>query len=123
MGAALASVTYHIAIFETDFPYIALPRDLFLALHRYLGIDASGIVDCKLRSKLPNLTVALRFAEFPLSPMEYIIDIGNGRCMSAFVERERDEKVVILGSAFLRGFYMIFDADDKTVSCECLFIL
>jgi hypothetical protein len=119
MGSKMAGLNYHIAVFETDFPYIALPRGILIELNKYLGINASGIVDCKHRSKLPNLMVGLRHAEFPLTHMEYIIDIGEGRCMSAFVEKQGDEKLVMLGSAFLRGFYTIFDADDRTVSCEC----
>jgi hypothetical protein len=119
MGSKMAGVNYHIAVFETDFPYIAIPRGILIELNKYLGIDASGMVDCKHRSKLPNLMVALRYGEFPLTQMEYIIDIGEGRCMSAFVEKQGDDKLVVLGSAFLRGFYTIFDADDRTVSCEC----
>jgi hypothetical protein len=119
------------ATFETEFPFIGLPEKYVRILDEALGMVNAGkswenirSVDCSERKMLHNISISLGREEFVISPWEYTIetdmgDLGGGRrCASAFVPNEDGGKDVVLGSAFLRAFYEVFDMDRKTVSCK-----
>jgi saccharopepsin len=121
-----------IAVFETEFPFIGLPGELVKILDAQLGMDNAGkgwehlrSIDCSKRKLLHNITITLGGEEFVLSPWEYTIETDAGgfsegrRCASAFVPNEIGQgSNIVLGSAFLRAFYGVFDVDRRTVSCE-----
>jgi hypothetical protein len=77
---------------------------------------------CLVRSV--SLTIAGH--TFILSPFDYTtewkFDGSPMICVSAFsifdLEEDDDPKQIILGSAFLRKYYSIYDYDSKVVGCK-----
>jgi len=128
IGDASVDFDGGVAVFETDFPFIGLPENYVTLLDRYLGMDNAGSswehlrsIDCSERRRLENITITLAGEAFVISPWEYTIEVETAdsgkRCASAFMPNEDygDENIV-LGSAFLRAFYGVFDLDGRTVS-------
>jgi Eukaryotic aspartyl protease len=125
-----------VAVFETDFPFIGLPENYAMLLDQYLGMDNAGkswehlrSIDCKKRKMLENITITLGEEDFVISPWEYTIEVdmsdlgvSGKRCVSAFMPKEGygDDNYIVLGSAFLKAFYGVFDLDARTISCEFL---
>jgi hypothetical protein len=79
---------------------------------------------------LQNITITLGEEDFVMTPWEYTIEVNmkdlgysEKRCMSAFMPKQAYgyENYIVLGSAFLRAFYGVFDLDQRTVSCEFLY--
>lgn len=127
MGEGEIMYEDYVAILESDFPFIALPADDVYLLHRYLGMkvrDGIWSIDCLERDSLEALTITLGGHDFVIGPYEYTIEANIGgqgevRCVSAFLEQQRRrdaQRYIILGSAFLRNFYGVFNADAGTVS-------
>jgi saccharopepsin len=130
IGSKFTSLAGFKAVFETDYPFIGLPENQILLIDRSLGMKRMrgdhypDLVDCAKRRHMDNLTITLGDEDFVLSPWEYTIEIGSGderRCLSAFMPLpESEEKHILLGSAFLRAFYTVFDLDRRVVSCKYL---
>ena len=133
IGEGEASLEGYAATLESDFPLIALPGNFVMLLEKYLGMENKGdqyapkSIDCSKRDELEDFTVTLAGHDFVLSAYEYTIEMdkkewGGHRCVSAFLAMPGtiDSKYVILGSAFLKGFYGVFDLDGRSVSCESI---
>ena len=133
IGDGFASLDGYVAILETDFPGIGLPEDFVMLLENYLGMERKGerdqfpSIDCAKRDKLEDFTITLGGHDFVVSPYEYTLEVeldnwgGEKRCISAFFgvpDFHDDPKFIVLGSAFMRGFYGVFDLDEWTISCE-----
>lgn len=123
------SLDGYTAAFSTMWPFIYLPDRLAWDLNADLEFEdfmfIPPSIDCKLRDSWPDVTLNLAGHDFVLSPYDYTLEwpIGRGqvRCVSVFSESgldEADGKEIVLGSAFLRKFYVIFDWASQTVGCE-----
>lgn len=82
-------------------------------------------IECGLRNILPDITINMGGHDLVLSSydytLEWLLEGGQRRCVSAFTESDIDEeegRQVILGSVFLRKFYTVFDLDSKTTACK-----
>ncbi|KAI9649204.1 hypothetical protein NHQ30_001772 [Ciborinia camelliae] len=122
----------YIALLETTYPGIGLPSSLVLSLHMYLkmehrSFDTPPSIPCSRRDTLPTITLHLGGHEFPMTPYEYTLEVeseemGGQRCVSLFIameEEEEDEgdvKSIILGSAFLRNWYTVFNLAKREVA-------
>ena len=103
--------------------------------------DFLSTIDCAKRKEMEDVKIVLAGEEFVLNSFDYVLEIekkvldqgvemegdGNGKgerdkeavCVSAFLpwrEDFQDEKYIVLGTAFLRAHYGVFDLDGKTVS-------
>lgn len=118
------------AVFTTMWPFIYLPDQLALDLNMDLGFEEYMFIppsiDCRFRNSLPDVTINLGGHDLVLSSYDYTLEWplerGQQRCVSAFVESELDEskgRQIILGSMFLRKFYTVFDLDSETIACKC----
>jgi hypothetical protein len=75
---------------------------------------------------MPDVSLTIAGHTFILSPFDYTIEwkfSGSPMiCVSAFsifdLEEDDDPKQIILGSAFLRKYYSIYDYDSKVVGCK-----
>lgn len=110
-------------------PFIYLPDQLAWDLNADLEFEdfmfIPPSIDCKMRDYLPDVTLNLAGHDFVLSPYDYTlewpIERGHVRCVSVFSDSgldETDGREIVLGSAFVRKFYAIFDWDLQTVGCE-----
>jgi saccharopepsin len=124
------SLTGFTARFDTAEPYIYLPQDIWRRLNTI--IDPANIpwvvetIDCERRDLLPDLTFQLGDHSFTITAYEYMLEVLMGvygwRCMNGIQpwdKQTEDEKdMIVLGSPFLRGFYSVFDFDQKHLGCK-----
>ena len=74
-------------------------------------------IDCDKRKKLSDLTFTLTGHNFTITPYDYIVDI-QGSCISSFIGMDFPEPVgplAILGDAFLRRYYSVYDLGKDAV--------
>lgn len=109
------------AIVDTGTSLIALPSTLAELLNKEIGAKKSFngqyTVDCKKRDSLPDLTFTLSGKDFSITAYDYILEV-SGSCMSAFMGMDFPEPVgplAILGDAFLRRWYSVYDLGENTV--------
>lgn len=109
------------AILDTGTSLIALPSELAELLNAQIGAKKSFLgqytIDCDKRKKLSDLTFTLTGHNFTITPYDYIVDI-QGSCISSFIGMDFPEPVgplAILGDAFLRRYYSVYDLGKDAV--------
>jgi saccharopepsin len=80
-------------------------------------------VACEDRKNLPDISIYLSGENFTLSPWDYTLewpvrDHNGRRCASAFQPLDAKDSEIVLGSAFLKAFYSVFDLDNGSISCK-----
>ncbi|KAI1456031.1 Asp-domain-containing protein [Annulohypoxylon moriforme] len=108
-------------ILDTGTSLIALPTDLAELLNKEIGAKKSFngqyTVDCSVRDSLPDISFKLAGYDFAISPYDYILEV-QGSCISTFMGMDFPAPVgplAILGDAFLRRWYSIYDLGKGTV--------
>jgi len=109
------------AILDTGTSLIALPAAIAELLNKEIGAkkgwNGQYSVECEKRADLPDLTFKLGGHDFAISPYDYILEV-SGSCISAFMGMDFPEPVgplVILGDAFLRKWYSVYDLENNAV--------
>ncbi|KAI5842576.1 aspartic peptidase domain-containing protein [Morchella snyderi] len=120
-GDASAQLENTGAIVDTGTSLIALPSTLAELLNKEIGAkkgwNGQYSVECGRRDSLPDLTFTLTGHDFTIGPYDYILEV-QGSCISAFMGMDFPEPVgplAILGDAFLRRWYSVYDLGDNTV--------
>lgn len=120
-GDNIAELTDTGAILDTGTSLIVLPSTLSDLLNSAIGakkdFGGSYKVDCNKRDSLPDLTFTLSGFNFTITSNDYILKTG-GSCISAFMGMDFPDPVgplVILGDAFLRKWYSVYNLGDDTV--------
>ena len=118
------------ASFSTSTAYILLPDSIAYDILHSLDFDMDinflpPSITCEQRAMLPEITFNLAGFNFSLTPYDYTFEWpieGYGtRCVSAIMPiglPPQDTTEIMLGSAFLRSFYSVFDLDRLTVGCK-----
>ncbi|KAI0202827.1 aspartic peptidase domain-containing protein [Astrocystis sublimbata] len=108
-------------ILDTGTSLIALPTDLAELLNKEMGakkgFNGQYSVECSARDSLPDITFTLSGYDFAITPYDYILEV-SGSCISTFMGMDFPEPVgplAILGDAFLRKWYSIYDLGKGTV--------
>ncbi|RYP32628.1 hypothetical protein DL767_005133 [Monosporascus sp. MG133] len=108
-------------ILDTGTSLIALPSDLAELLNKEIGAKKSYngqyTIECSARDKLPDVTFTLSGYDFAISSYDYILEV-QGSCISTFMGMDFPAPVgplAILGDAFLRKWYSIYDLGKGTV--------
>ncbi|KAI6880185.1 Vacuolar protease, partial [Hortaea werneckii] len=103
------------AILDTGTSLIALPSTLAELLNKEIGAKKSFngqyTVECEKRDELPDLTFTLSGYNFTIGPHDYILEV-QGSCISSFMGFDIPEPagpLAILGDAFLRQWYSVYD--------------
>lgn len=109
------------AIVDTGTSLIAMPTGLAEILNMEIGAKKNWqgqyTVECDVRDSLPEISFNLGGKEFAISASDYIMEV-QGSCISAFMGMDFPEPVgplVILGDAFLRKWYSIYDIGNDRV--------
>jgi len=109
------------AILDTGTSLIALPSTLAELLNQEIGAkkgyNGQYTVECEKRDSLPDLTFTLTGHNFTIGPYDYILEV-QGTCISAFMGMDFPAPVgplAILGDAFLRRWYSVYNMGDNTV--------
>lgn len=117
------------ASFSTSTAYILLPDSIAYDILHDLDFDTDinflpPSVKCEMRAMLPEIAFNLAGCNFSLTPYDYTfewpIEGYGSRCVSAIMPiglPPQDTTEIMLGSAFLRAFYSVFDLDGPTVGC------
>jgi len=109
------------AILDTGTSLIVLPSTIAELLNKEIGakkgFNGQYTVECNTRSSLPDLTFTLTGYNFTISAFDYILEI-QGSCISAFTPMDIPAPagpLAILGDAFLRQWYSIYDLGSNSV--------
>jgi len=120
-GDATAEIDNTGVILDTGTSLIALPSTLAELLNKEIGAKKSYngqyTVDCNKRDGLPDMTFTLTGHNFTIGPYDYILEI-QGSCISAFMGMDFPEPagpLAILGDAFLRRWYSVYDLGNNAV--------
>jgi len=108
-------------ILDTGTSLIALPSTLAELLNKEIGAKKSYngqyTVECDKRDSLPDLTFTLTGHNFTIGPFDYILEV-QGSCISALMGMDFPEPtgpLAILGDAFLRKWYSVYDLGSNSV--------
>jgi saccharopepsin len=120
-GDASAELESTGAILDTGTSLIALPSTMAELLNKEIGakkgFNGQYTVECNKRDSLPDLTFTLSGYNFSITPYDYILEV-QGSCISSFMGMDFPEPVgplAILGDAFLRKWYSIYDLGNGAV--------
>ncbi|KAL3232195.1 hypothetical protein RNJ44_04111 [Nakaseomyces bracarensis] len=110
------------AAIDTGTSLITLPSDMAEIINAQIGAKKGWTgqytIDCAARTKLPDLTFKLGDHEFTLSPFDYTLEV-SGSCISVITPMDFPSQIgpmAILGDAFLRRYYSVYDMDKNSVS-------
>jgi len=108
-------------ILDTGTSLIALPSDIAEMLNAQMGAkkgyNGQYTVECDKRASLPDMTFTLSGYDFSITAYDYILEV-QGSCISSFFGMDFPEPVgplAILGDAFLRKWYSVYDLGKGTV--------
>ena len=120
-GNATAELDSTGAILDTGTSLIALPSTLAELLNKEIGAkkgyNGQYTIECEKKDSLPDLTFTLTGHNFSIGPEDYILDV-QGSCISSFFGMDIPEPVgplAILGDAFLRKWYSVYDLGTNSV--------
>ena len=120
-GDATAEIENTGVILDTGTSLIALPSTLAELLNKEIGAKKSFngqyTVECSKRDSLPDLTFTLTGYNFTIGPYDYILEV-QGSCISSFMGMDFPEPagpLAILGDAFLRKWYSVYDLGTNSV--------
>jgi len=120
-GESTAEIDNTGVILDTGTSLIALPTTMAELLNKEIGAKKSYngqyTVECDKRDGLPDLTFGLSGHNFTIGPYDYILEV-QGSCISAFMGMDFPEPagpLAILGDAFLRRWYSVYDLGNNAV--------
>jgi len=123
------SLDGYTARIDSSYPFVILPQGAYDRLKAVIQPDRipwfTETIDCQRRANLPDVIFDLGGNSFTLTPYDYTLEMMLGdygvRCLFAFQPwdmQEGQRDVIVLGSAFLRAFYSIFDFDNRQLGCK-----
>jgi saccharopepsin len=108
-------------ILDTGTSLNVLPSQLAEMLNAQIGAkkgyNGQYSIDCSKRDSLKDVTFTLAGHEFALGPHDYILEV-SGSCISTFMGMDFPSPpgpLAILGDAFLRRYYSVYDLGANTV--------
>ncbi|KAJ6143394.1 hypothetical protein N7471_002847 [Penicillium samsonianum] len=121
LGNNVAELENTGVILDTGTSLIALPSTMAELLNKEIGatkgFTGQYSVECDKRDSLPDLTFTLGGHKFTIGPFDYILEV-QGSCISSFMGMDFPEPVgplAILGDAFLRRWYSVYDVGNNAV--------
>jgi saccharopepsin len=118
LGDAVAELEDTGVILDTGTSLNALPTALAEMLNKEIGAkkgyNGQYSIDCEKRRSLPDVTFTLNGYKFALPASDYILEV-QGSCISTFMgmDIKAPYDLAILGDAFLRRWYSIYDVKGR----------
>lgn len=82
--------------------------------------DGSYSIDCSAEKHLSKMTLTFAGHPFQIGPEDYVFfEEDEGTCISAFWGHDwpaPSREFAVIGTAFLRKWYSVFDVGAKTIS-------
>ncbi|KOS18085.1 Vacuolar protease A [Escovopsis weberi] len=120
-GEDVAELDHTGVILDTGTSLNTLPSNLAEMLNAQMGakkgFNGQYTIDCSARDTLPDVTFSLAGSKYSLPASDYILELG-GSCISTFTPMDMPEPVgplAILGDAFLRRYYSVYDLGKNAV--------
>lgn len=113
--------------FIMSMPAVVLPMDLALIVLEVIGDENSGRVvevPCEKRPYLPEFVFCIGGHNLTMTAfdytMEHTYEDGHSKCMLWLepAELSLPERTLALGMSFLKGFYTVFDFEERELRCE-----
>ncbi|KAF4126137.1 hypothetical protein GMORB2_1383 [Geosmithia morbida] len=108
-------------ILDTGTSLNVLPSSLAELLNKEIGAkkgyNGQYSIDCSKKSELPDITFNLAGSNYSLPADDYILEV-SGSCISTFQGMDIPAPagpLVILGDAFLRRYYSVYDLGKNAV--------
>lgn len=121
LGEQTAEMDKTGAIVDTGTSLITFPSTMAELINAEIGAkkgyNGQYSIDCSKRDSLPDLTFTLTGYNFTISAFDYILEV-QGSCISAIASLDVPEPagpLVILGDAFLRRYYSVYDFGNDVV--------
>lgn len=121
LGEQYTDLDGHGAAIDTGTSLITLPSGLADIINTFIGAQKGWTgqyqLNCDSRAKLPDLTFNLGGHNFTIGPYDYTIEM-DGACISAIIPMDFEDPIgpmAIIGDAFLRKFYSVYDMANNTV--------
>jgi saccharopepsin len=121
LGDSVAELENTGVILDTGTSLNTLPSNLAEMLNNEIGakrgFGGQYSIDCDKRSSLPDVTFTLNGFNFSLPASDYILEV-SGNCISTFSSLDVNPPagpLAILGDAFLRRWYSVYDSGNARV--------
>lgn len=121
LGDEYAELESHGAAIDTGTSLITLPSGLAEMINAEIGAKKGWTgqytLDCNTRDNLPDLIFNFNGYNFTIGPYDYTLEV-SGSCISAITPMDFPEPVgplAIVGDAFLRKYYSIYDLGNNAV--------
>lgn len=108
-------------ILDTGTSLIALPSTIAELLNNEMGAkpgyNGQYTIECEKRDSLPDVSFTLSGYNFTIGPYDYILEV-QGSCISSFSGMDFPAPtgpLAILGDAFLRRWYSVYDLGNNAV--------
>lgn len=107
------------AILDTGTSLIAMPSNVAELLNKEIGAKKSWtgqyvLESCDTVDSLPDLSFNLGGRDFTITSRDYILEV-QGQCISGFIGIDIGFPIYILGDAFLRRYYSVYDLGNDRV--------
>ncbi|CCH59222.1 hypothetical protein TBLA_0B03830 [Henningerozyma blattae CBS 6284] len=121
LGEEYTELENHGAAIDTGTSLITLPSGLAEIINSEIGAKKGWTgqytIECDKRASLPDMTFTFDGYNFTISPYDYTLEV-SGSCISAITPMDFPEPVgpmAIIGDAFLRKYYSVYDLGNDAV--------
>ncbi|KAI9359647.1 saccharopepsin [Zopfochytrium polystomum] len=118
LGGVPVPITSKSGAIDTGTSLIAMPIKEAELLNAKIGAKKSPqgqyLLECDKVGSLPDLEFAIEGVPFSLSGKDYILQLNN-QCVSAFIGLDIGTPLWVVGDAFLRKYYTIYDLGNMRV--------
>ena len=120
-GDEIAELENTGVILDTGTSLNVIPSSLAELLNAEMGAkkgyNGQYTIECEKRNTLPDITFSLSGSNYTLPATDYILEV-SGSCISTFQGMDIPEPagpLAILGDAFLRRYYSVYDLGNNAV--------
>ncbi|RKO85923.1 aspartic peptidase domain-containing protein [Blyttiomyces helicus] len=113
-GLSDGGSTIH-AIADTGTTLLILPTNVANNIYTLIGANSDGSIDCGVAKTGPSIEFTFSKNTYAVPADQYVLDNGDGTCMSGVTGGAENDGVSIFGDIFLRTWYSFYDISNKRI--------